>query len=87
MTPHQITTTILSRMADLSQHQVATTAGLSDATISKWKVHDLEPTASILSALGLKLVDANLNIVDDEYMRSLVTLARMALDRKSESGR
>lgn len=83
MTHHQIMTTVLSRLADMTQHEAATRAGMSDAAVSKWKAHDLEPTARILAALGLKLVPAGHEIVDNDYIRSLETLARMTLDRQS----
>jgi hypothetical protein len=76
---HEIQTAILGRMAEVGQARVAEAAGVSDATVSRWKDGALEQAARILAALGLKVVPQEAQVQDPAYMASLEHLASMAL--------
>ncbi len=79
---HEIQTAILGRMAEVGQSHVAEVAGVSDATVSRWKDGALEQAARILAALGLKLVPQDAQVQEPAYMASLEHLASMALAAK-----
>ena len=79
---HEIQTAILARMAEVGQARVAEAAGVSDATVSRWKDGALEQAARILAALGLKVVPVEAQVQDPAYMASLEHLASMALAAK-----
>lgn len=62
----EIVTCVLRALADRGQCATAEAAGLTDTRLSRWKDAnseggklDLEQTAAVLAALGLRLVPAN----------------------------
>lgn len=79
---HDIQTAVLARLAEMSQGRVAEVAGVSDATVSRWKANDLETCAKLLAAMGLTVVAAGHRMPDPKYLACLEHLARMTLDRE-----
>jgi predicted transcriptional regulator len=76
---------LLSALAEVSQVKVAALMGISDGTVSGFKssargTSQIELTAKLIAALGLRLVPADALIQDPDELQALRTLARKALD-------
>lgn len=64
--------TILQRLSSVGQAALADALGVSESTISCWKV---EKTAIALTVLGLRVVRDDEQTVDPDKLRALVALA------------
>lgn len=79
---HTIQTLVLDALGEITQTEVARRAGVSDATITRFKGEHLELAAKVLAACGFDLVRTGERRYDPAYIQSLTTLARLALDRE-----
>jgi DNA-binding XRE family transcriptional regulator len=73
-------TLLLQCIAEVSQKRVADLIGVSEATMSGIKNEQLERIAALVVACGLRLAPITERSYDDDYIRSVHTLAKRALE-------
>lgn len=70
----------LKRITEVQQVAIATTLGLSGATISRFVSDDLARACAVLTAAGIKLVPADATVYDDRKVQILFELTREYLN-------
>ena len=81
-------TVLRNQLAEIGQARVAERLGVSESTISRWKADQIESLAQQLTALGLKVVplDANLLTTDEvTAMRTLAMVGLRSMEKKERS--
>lgn len=70
---------ILRRLADVGQVRLAEAIGVSEATISRWKDSDVQRTAEMLLALGLRVWPEDAIILERPDYIALLQMADRGL--------
>lgn len=78
---------IRTRLAEVGQASVAASAGVDVATVSRWASEGrIDQFCSMLDALGLKTVSADLKCYHQDEIAALFTLARSRLEKLRHAG-
>ena len=74
------TETILrNQLAEVGQARMAERLGVSESTVSRWKADQIEQLALQLTALGLKVVPLDANLITADEVKAMRTLAMTGL--------
>jgi hypothetical protein len=76
---------ILDGLRVVGQKTVAELIGESETTVSRAKTGELERCASILAAIGLKVIPVSHKSYSEDRIRALNVLARIGLDAETGS--
>lgn len=74
---------VLQALASTPAASIAAASGLTESTISRLKNEHLHSLAVILSHAGLKVVPADKQCFDPEYVKAIQTLAQAELNRQA----
>ncbi len=75
----KLQTEILRRLASVGQKALGEAIGKSETWVSRWKSDDLTTCADLLTALGLKTVQATNHCYSPEYMEHLHFFAKIGI--------
>ena len=75
---------MLRQLQRIGQVNVARAAGVSEASITRWKDGELSRMSIALAAMGLKVVPVENKCFQPEYIDALRMLARQALDEPAQ---
>ncbi|WP_283148992.1 CII family transcriptional regulator [Silvimonas soli] len=79
-TTRKLEAQLLRSLAEVGQVEVSARMGVSESTLSRMKGEDLQRIASLVSALGLKLVRTDALTVDRADFIAVKRMARNWLD-------
>lgn len=75
---------MLRQLQRIGQVNVARAAGVSEASITRWKDGELSRMAIALAAMGLKVVPIENKCFQPQYIEALQMLARQALEEPAK---
>ena len=74
---------VLQALASSPASAIATASGMTESTISRLKNEHLRGFAVVLAHAGLKIVPADKQCFDPEYVKAIQTLAQAELNRQA----
>lgn len=75
----KVASLILQRLASVGQVHAGAAIGKSETWVSRWKGEDLESCATLLAAIGLKVVPTEHKCYDPAHIEHLQYFAQLGL--------
>ena len=72
---------VLQRLASVGQVSVSEQIGVSESTVSRFVVNDIERACQLLAAVGLKVVPVEMQCYPREEIEAIFTLAKSSMNK------